>query len=59
MMSAARPFMLYCVGILIFGVEFYVGIFGCDGIMNNHNIYKGENQLHTLTRTSPEERTPN
>ena len=29
---SARPFMLFCVGILIFGTEFCVGIFDCDGI---------------------------
>ncbi|KAF8971192.1 hypothetical protein BDZ97DRAFT_1914201 [Flammula alnicola] len=29
---SARPFMLFCVGILIFGTEFCVGIFDRDGI---------------------------
>ena len=29
---AARPFMLFCVGILIFGTEFCVGIFDRDGV---------------------------
>ena len=29
---AARPFMLFCVGILVFGTEFCVGIFDRDGI---------------------------
>ena len=28
---SARPFMLFCVGILIFGTEFCFGIFGRDG----------------------------
>ncbi|KIM71242.1 hypothetical protein PILCRDRAFT_758525 [Piloderma croceum F 1598] len=30
---SARPFMLFCVGILIFRTEFCVGIFDRDGIM--------------------------
>jgi hypothetical protein len=29
---SARPFMLFCVGILIFGTEFCVGIFDRDGV---------------------------
>lgn len=29
---SARPFMLFCVGILIFGTQFCVGIFDRDGI---------------------------
>ena len=29
---SARPFMLFCVGILVFGTEFCVGIFDRDGI---------------------------
>ena len=29
---SARPFMLFCVGILIFGTEFSLGIFDRDGI---------------------------
>ncbi|KDR72581.1 hypothetical protein GALMADRAFT_1343166 [Galerina marginata CBS 339.88] len=29
---SARPFMLFCVGILIFGTEFCIGIFDRDGI---------------------------
>ncbi|GLB41537.1 hypothetical protein LshimejAT787_1001370 [Lyophyllum shimeji] len=29
---SSRPFMLFCVGILIFGTEFSVGIFDRDGI---------------------------
>ncbi|KAF8804954.1 hypothetical protein BYT27DRAFT_7258710 [Phlegmacium glaucopus] len=29
---SARPFMLFCVGILIFGTEFCVAIFDCGGV---------------------------
>jgi hypothetical protein len=29
---SARPLMLFCVGILIFGTEFCVGIFDRDGV---------------------------
>jgi len=32
LLMSARPFMLFCVGILIFGTEFCVGIFDRDGV---------------------------
>ncbi|KAF8966884.1 hypothetical protein BDZ97DRAFT_2057176 [Flammula alnicola] len=46
---SARPFMLFCVGILIFGTEFCVGICDRDGVMFSP-IYDMFQDTETLVR---------
>ncbi|PPQ83145.1 hypothetical protein CVT25_005388 [Psilocybe cyanescens] len=46
---SARPFMPFCVGILIFSTEFYVGIFDRDGITFSP-IYDMCEDTETLVR---------
>ncbi|PPQ92803.1 hypothetical protein CVT25_004061 [Psilocybe cyanescens] len=52
---AGRPFMLFCVGILIFGTEFCVGMFDRDGVTFSpvHDMFKAPEAfvrvVHSIT----------
>lgn len=50
---SARPFMLFCVGILIFGTEFCVGIFDRDGITfsPNYDMFEDTETLVRVVRS--------
>ncbi|KAG5650556.1 hypothetical protein H0H81_011827 [Sphagnurus paluster] len=50
---SARPFMLFCVGILIFGTEFCVGIFDRDGVTFSpiHDMFEDTETLVRVVRS--------
>ena len=50
---SARPFMLFCIGILIFGTQFCVGIFDRDGITFSpiHDMFKDTEILVRVVRS--------
>jgi hypothetical protein len=50
---SARPFMLFCVGILIFGTEFCVGIFDRDGVTFSpiYDMFKNTDMLVRVVRS--------
>lgn len=50
---SSRPFMLFCVGILIFGTNFCVGIFDRDGIVFSpiHDMFEDTETFIRVVRT--------
>jgi len=47
--------MLFCIGILIFGTEFYVGIFDRDGVLFSpiHDMFEATNVLFAALAALP------